>query len=447
MPQLRYYSLHSTFYDLGLYFNQLHNYKIENFHSGHLNIFVPVLALLYQLMPVEISPQIMLLLQSLGLLFACYLTLIWFGGLPAFLMFLSYPIWFANISDFHYEFISIILFLFFYKSLIRNSLIPAIFAIILLGLTKEIYFITCVFCGIMVLIQAIDNRRNTKFAIAIFSVSLIGLIISFQYVYNRTSVGVITIGSGYDWLGVTIFEKIYFLISNPFTVLYNIISNYRKLAFLILPFLAFAFLPLKAIKYLIPVIPTFAIALLSGNPLHYRYNSHYQGILVVPFVVATHFALLDCQLNSKHFRAIVFASITVFLCFSPAPFSVLFSTDSFGYKQYVMSSRDNAIKNAMRTIDTDFPDAYFITQNNLIYNANINRPVLSAFPENLDASKNDTFVFVDYKRKMYLNDITCSNDCDKFNNELKVTYRILESKYYVYYENDGFVIYRSKSRV
>lgn len=149
LPLLKYGALHSSYYDLGLYSQQLYQWRVgDGFLIGrHVNFFLPIISFFYNGLPDFISTYFILILQSFGIIYSAYLVWKIYGGLIATLYCLSYPIWILNLFDFHFEWIALILLLYFFKyNRSDNFVLAAIFAG-MLALVKESYALTSLCCG------------------------------------------------------------------------------------------------------------------------------------------------------------------------------------------------------------------------------------------------------------------------------------------------------------
>jgi len=116
LPVLRYNSLHSNYYDLGIYLNRLAN-VIDNpllVFDGHVQLFLYPYSFFYNSIPPFWAPQALIFSQSLLIVVSLLLLYKYFGIFIAVVASLYPPIWFNALFDFHLDHLALpILIIFF----------------------------------------------------------------------------------------------------------------------------------------------------------------------------------------------------------------------------------------------------------------------------------------------------------------------------------------------
>ena len=116
-----------------------------------------------------------------------------------------------------------------------------------------------------------------------------------QYIQHYFNSPFISITGGWDlvsqntalgWLGNSKQEIILFLITNPYSVLLEIVTNQEKVKYFLYILVALGFIPLLRPIILLPAIPILLISLLSNIPEHHAYNTHYTAGLIAPLIMA-----------------------------------------------------------------------------------------------------------------------------------------------------------------
>ena len=160
MSVLRYYSLHSTVYDMGLSINNFYMIsegyweRLFLFHIQPLGFFW---SLFYKVLPNYLVPIFILLGQALLLTLPIIGLYRFYGFLPAFAFLLYFPLWYNALFDFHIDHLTVpLLFGFFIMEKKGKIGIAVVFGV-LLALVKEIFAIQAIFCGIY-LFQRLNNK-------------------------------------------------------------------------------------------------------------------------------------------------------------------------------------------------------------------------------------------------------------------------------------------------
>jgi uncharacterized membrane protein len=450
-PILKYESLHSTYFDLGVYAHNMFKYDAyEKIWSGHINLFFPMVAYVYKILPENISTHFLLLIQSFGLLLSVKLVFQLYGKTIGFIYLYSYLLWFNNLFDFHFEFISIYFFLKALQWNRKDSYKKALLFATFLALTKEIYALTSIFISIYILTQTkskLENIKKISTLIVYIFVMLIYFIWGFNEIYKTEDVVKIVENSPQPYQASTLINSFAGRIKD-FDVVFENIFTINNWYFILLPIVNFYLVPLLGYEALIMVIPTMGIAMLSLNGLHNKFNSHYFLILLP--IMCESFYLAQIKLKNKYKIAwIEFENVIVCSRLLAIPIVGAYLLTS-GYWSYEInawhtSERDIKIKNY---IQTTFKNKNLIidVQNNInyypIYNRNSIRPLKIYNEENKMIAD---YVIYDLKRPLFLEDKSCKwryTKCtnNNFENEFLRNITNLNSNYKIIVSYDNFFI-------
>lgn len=462
LPLLKYESLHTTYYDLGLYAQQFHEWRIGDgvLIGRHINFFLPPIALFYNSIPDHISTHSILLLQSCGLIYSAFLVWKIYGRFIATLYFLSYPVWILNLFDFHFEWIALILLLFFFKyNRNKQYILAAVFAG-MLALVKEPYALTALFCGLYIYFgDGInrDHRIRSRLLAACF-------LIVFSVAYFLVASTILSpLGSSFDALEsnpnflnsisrvcANIFNSATFFIGNVLTNL----GEYNRWFFVIAPFTTFCFIPLLGSRALLILLPTLVIPFASTNPLHSKINSHYVSIMMVVFCEATFIA---SQRYKQYLDRLGFIANSV-ACAPGVIFAVFVLLSikynyiwSFSSGTFDITARDTTIKNVIIELFENDHTSTIAFQNSITYYPLYNRTSgypLSDLLSITSSSSLPEYIIIDSQRPYFLGDISCRwrfGACTdlQFNALVSDQIKYIKSNYRVFYQYDGFTIYKS----
>jgi uncharacterized membrane protein len=455
-PILKYESLHSTYFDLGVYAHNMFKYDAyKELWSGHINFFFPIVAYLYKALPENISTQYLLLIQSFGLLLSVKLVFQIYGKTIGFIYLYSYLLWFNNLFDFHFEFISIY---FFLKALQYNredNYKKALLFATLLALTKEIYALTSIFISLYIMTQTKNKVEKIK-KVSTIILFIITMFIYFTWCFNEIYktedvVKIVEINSlSYQTSNLisSISQRL-----NEFNVIYENIFIIKNWYFILLPILNFYLVPMLGYRALIMAIPTMCIAMLSINGLHNKFNSHYFLILLP--IMCESFYLGQIKLKNKYIiNWIDFEKVIVYtrLVIIPLASAYLLTAGYWSYeiKAWYASERDVKIKEYILTTFEN-KNLMIDIQNNInyypIYNRNSIRPIKIYNDENKMIAD---FVVYDLKRPLFLEDKSCNwrslkcND-NNFENEFKTNITNLKNNYKIEVSYDDFFILKKSN--
>ena len=492
MPALKYYSIHTTFMDLGIFFR--HFFHIEKLgwfltvFYGEVQPLLPIYSKIFYWPPNDLGVYLILIIQSLLLIAPALYIKKYETNTSFYAYILFFPVWFIALFDFHVDHLLVpLLFAFFYFVRKQRLLFGSLCAISII-MVKDVYALQTIFCGIYIILfnktESINNQNVLlyKYIYGVilifigalyFYISVEGLIPS---VYGGVKGG---IGStAFSWLGNDVFGILKNLFINFPNIFFDIISNNSKMFFLIVIFGSLAFIPLLSPLPIIVALPIIAISLLSQNELHYNLASHYTAGLVAPLIVSFSDSLKKLNLEKlKLFKVNALGMLTIFMLIvhillSPSPISKLFWTNkiwSYGYLAYYKNERDFMIENAIKKYIPKKYDTVVSTQNTINILSLSERKYSMVYPQGVFDEKKvppfsndfleqkDTwkkvkaeYVILDKKRPWYMVDKGCGwvyGECtnnkiaEEYINSIKKSLKIME----IIFEKDDFMILKRKS--
>jgi uncharacterized membrane protein len=426
----RYVALSSNVADLGFFLNNLTNVDNQwpRAFYGHVQPLMFLWGIGFKELPSSFAPLVLVGLQVMALLGS--VVVIWrvLGVWPGLAMLLYYPLWVNALFDFHFDHLAVPLLVVFFISCEFRRFGWATLAAATLVLVKEPFALQTVACGAYLGCMAFYQRGSGVSLRLVF----FGALIAFWgagWFYVSTQWLLPYFGDGgpgtlqseaFSWLGSSLSEMVWTLVSRPDRVLAEILSTPGKLIYLTVIFGLLAFLPLLRPAALLVALPLLMIAMLSRQDNYYGYTNHYTAGVIVPAVVAFrdglpiargYFASLAEWIMSKleryplpirkfstcnkFFRLIVssegqifsmalFAWLLVGHCaFVSSPVSRLFWSDkvwSYSWKAYVPTERELMMKQAMlQYIPTD-SNVSVTTQNTVNWYHLADRKVYLLFP-------------------------------------------------------------------
>ena len=492
MPALKYYSIHTTFMDLGIFFR--HFFHIEKLgwlltlFYGEVQPLLPIYSEIFYWPPNDLGVYLILIIQSLLLIAPALYIKKYETNTIFYAYILFFPVWFIALFDFHIDHLLIpLLFAFFYSVRKQRLLFGSLFAISII-LVKDVYALQTIFCGIYIILSnkiAPRNNQNILLHKNIYGVILILIGALYFYVsveglipsvYGGVKGG---IGStAFSWLGNDVFGILKNLFVNFPNIFFDIITNNNKMLFLIVIFGSLAFIPLLAPLPIVVALPIIAISLLSQNELHYNLASHYTAGLVAPLIVSFSDAIKKFNFKKINlFKVNALGILTIFMVIahillSPSPISKLFWTNkiwSYGYLAYYKNERDFMIENAIKKYIPKKYDTVVSTQNTVNILSLSERKYSMVYPQGVFAEKKvppfsndflvhkDTwikvkaeYVILDRKRPWYMVDKGCGwvyGKCtdikmaEEYLNSIKKSLNIMD----IIFEKDGFMILKRKS--
>lgn len=493
MATAKYYSLHSTYFDLGVYFNQfsrIANGEWQRIFFGHAYPLILPWAWLYKVLQGDLASFFILIFQSALIT----LPVIWlykkYGVIPAVAFSLYFPIWYNGLFDFHIDHMAIpLLFGFFFfekKGLIWTSVILAF----LLALVKEPFALQTVACGLYLSFVRKHRLAGVTLMVGGLLYFLLATRYLIPYFYIGDKVGLDS--PAFSWMGNSLGEMLWFIFTKPHIIFQEVLYDTSKLGYLFFIFSALAFIPLLRPDILVVALPIIAIPLLSKIPNYSGLMFHYTAGLIAPLVIA--FAEgLPCakriwiwvKLPIRWFTPVLLTLIVVVhIIIAPSPISWAFwntSSESYRYTTYLPSTRDRSIRAAIKTHIPSNPEIEVTTQNTVNLTHLANRKTYFPFPEGIfkpyiEPQSSDRtisgfidfiklgkstpartkikwthYVLLDLKRHWYIGDQGCSwenGHCKSHTDDFSTRFLSLVQKtneqFDTIYQKDGFIILRRK---
>lgn len=458
MPQLKVISLHLTYFDLGIFANRLiATDSLSHFLSDHLYLTLVPLYYIAKIFNSEII-NVLLLIQSLFILLAGFIFFKFYERKVFYCFVLSYPVWYALLFDFHVEpIVACALVLYFY-SVERGAIKYALLSLLLCAMSKEIY-ILLVPGGVLYLYIHTRNIINERYKfiyplfLALLIVTSISIFVaSYMFLSNNSaSSNVLNVSdSGYAWVAKSLNISFYDFICDSLIRL----LDPSKYIFIILLIMITGASVIYSYSEILVIVPVLIIYLLSDNPLHTKFNSHYAIVLAVPFIVSFSYALKKPSFNKIN-RCCTYFFIALSIILSPAPWSFTFLTDfswQYGISAYMPVAND--IKKNMLIDNYVMESDIVSSQNTVVNNKLVNRKYIYVFPEHIISnvgrgSRNANVVILDLNTPIFIGDTSCRyrfGRCTdpKVTSEFYALYNKLHEDYYVQAEHNGFYIFRSK---
>lgn len=477
LPIMKYGSLKTTYYDLGLYGNKLYNYSIGyDYVDSHAHFFYKFAFVFYKLF--DNSVVGLLVFQSTLILFAAYLLFRFYGKVVFYVFSILPPIWFLNLSDFHFEFLLFPLLILFFRCVEVGKFEFAIFYAILISFIKEPYALTSLFCGFYIFIYLRFQKVSSIYPISksrIYILSAILCIISFVYfnyaIKSPFDGGAVNdlaqIDNGaFSWLGLGVLQKIQFICNNPIEIFRQIFGDINKLRLIAYSALCFGLIFLFRPLPLIVALPSFSIQLLSQLPEHTRIASHYIAASVIPLLFCFIYSYRHFISNAKSMISICAISvITVFsMVVSPAPYSYVFWSNKYTSYNWTAYSSPWRIFNFNNFLESNIPSDIFIgmsVQNNIVTDQIVKRVTLYPFPHGVGYSSNDFDDFYTKNRKLveyvlvsntlplFVDDKSCVvryGQCtdDRIVNDYNEHIVKINAKYYLVGKFEDYALYKLK---
>lgn len=482
----KYVALHSTYLDMGIFVSTLnHVFSGELWQVSYLHV-QPYLLLwsgLYSIFPAGFVPIVILIIQS-GLL---ALPALWlyrlYGPFYSFAYALYFPLWFNALFDFHIDHMAIMFLFGFFILAKKDHIKTAVFAALLIAFVKESFALQTAACGLFLLVE-----KKKGPGIFLIVSGLLYFIFATYYLlpfFMSGGKGGLDF-SGYSWMGDSTGEIIRFIVMKPHMVLWAIISDSKKIKFIICVFGALGFIPFLKPKYLIPALPILFISLISETESYYGIGHHYTAGLIAPLIMGfcegnpvARKIWSRLRLSGHFYIPTVFLGILMcHIVLSPSPISRLFwlpKVWSYHYSAYIPSDRDSMIKKAIVAHVPKTPEVFVITQNSLSWGHIMNRKYSFCFPygvfeplkspdltlisysdfisylrnNKLPLIKNNSlqadYILLDLNRPWYIGDKGCDwyyGEChnEEISEEFTTLVEKTKENYKIIYENDEFII-------
>ena len=502
MSSLKYYSLHSSLLDLGLFQSEIYG-RIYFDGSNratfqHVQWVIYVYTSMAQLLPVKYIPYLLFFLQGAIILLPVFIIyylldsnkLIWI----AYLLF--FPIWFNALFDFHLDHLAILFTVMFFVFVQLERIGLATFSAIALVLVKEPFALQTAMCGIYLLGIHWNNSYNSfeydSFSFKNIKVYFYGvclIVFGFGYFYIATSY-IIPLYSGgqvawlkseaFSWLGSSISEMLWYMLTHPIEIIVEIFTTPGKVIYLVALFGALGFIPLLKPAPLIVALPILAISLLSRHEGYYGLGHHYTAGLIAPMIFAFAGGLPRAKMIWQRvgvggFRlpvkwfvpVLVTGLVAAHVALAPSPIGRLFWSDkvwAYSYQAYIPTERDAMIKQAIADFVPTDPEVVVSIQNTVNWAPLVQRRHFLLFPQGITEGQQVPFfgkglwppevewkpvmadyVVLDLKRPWFLVDKGCEWLYGKCTNEEmaeKYLDWVAKSRevMHVVFEKDGFLI-------
>ena len=431
---VRYVALSSSVSDFGFFLNSLGNVGNQwpTAFDGHVQPLMILWGRGFQELPPDFAPLLLVGLQASTLLGSVVAIGRVFGFWPGAAMFLYYPLWANALLDFHFDHLAVPLLAAFFVACERRRFGWATLAAAALVLVKEPFALQTVACGWYFGLLAFHQRGSAVSVRLVVFGTLLALW-GASWFYGSTHWLLPYFGDGgpgalqsgaFSWMGSSLSEMVWTLVSRPDRVLVEIFSTPEKLVYLAVVFGLLAFVPLLRPAALIVALPLLMIAMLSRLDNYYSYANHYTAGVIVPAVVAFrdglptargYFASLVGWVISKlkrhplplpkfstwkkysvwtvsDERQIFSVALLAWLlighwAFASSPISRLFWSDkvwSYSWRAYVPTEREVMMKQAMLKYISADPDVSVTTQNTVNWYHLADRKVYLPFPMGVD---------------------------------------------------------------
>lgn len=440
LPLAKLFSLHSSFYDLGIFESIFYRIaQTPDVHlslaAGHVHALFPIYGYLYSLFPSSLAPYFLVGFQGILLALPALFLFRRFGFFVSFIYISYYPVWANAFFDFHFDHLIVPLLFVFYLALLDRRIVLAVFCATFLMLVKETLALQTLACGVFLLIITFRNKslwhepidKFVKYKLLAGSLWLIIVgggyfILATHFIlpyYGFVESAGFHGGSAFGWLGNSLTEMLSTIILSPHIIILKILSTPGKLTYLVVAFGLLAFIPLFRPLLLIPALPMLAIAMLSESPEHYNYNSHYMAGLIAPLIMAFTLSLSQAKnvlsllykkfiypflyarniisryssesqevlLRSSFYWSLGFFVLVGHILLSPSPISRLFWSDkvwSYSWQAFVPTKRDTMIKSAMQINVPFHPEVSVATQNTLNFSHLAHRKLYLPFPSGIN---------------------------------------------------------------
>ena len=398
---LRYESLSSNVFDLGLFLNNILNFQFEYQRalSGHVQGFFPFFAFPYSKSSLFIAPLFLIFAQWLILALSVFLSWHFFGFFTGLALVLYYPFWVVGLFDFHFDCLTVLILVVFFVLCERRQFGYAAVSAMLLALVKEPFALESASCGLYMYFLAcrIANRGyRLKLVFAgtfllAWGFSVFWVHMNWILPYFGGNEANAFESSAFSWMGSNIAEIFWNLLLDPTLILQDVINSPGKIKYLLMVFGLLGFIPLLSPGALIVAAPILLISMASHLSNHYDYATHYTAGLIVPVVVAFRdgFTFIQSRyLSIFSTQGPLYAIMLVILlgghwAFASSPISRLFWSDkvwSYSWRAYVPTEREKTMKSAMLEFIPADSDISVSSQNTVNWGHLAHRKVYLPFP-------------------------------------------------------------------
>jgi len=388
----KYGALHTTYYDLGIFFNHFSNFFSGQFwriFTGHIQPSIAVWSAVYRVLPEGLGPIGVLLLQAGVLAWPIAPLYRHYGIIPALAYGLFFPVWYNALFDFHVDHLAIALLFGFFFLVKFGRIQAAVLLALLLSLVKEPFALQTAACGLFLLLSG----KHKGAGVFLIAAGLFYFIAATQYIWPYFTIG--PRGGGgleaYSWLGNGFGEILMFILLKPHTVFYEVFSETAKIGYLLTLLGVLGFIPLLKPGCLVVALPILAISLLSQYPSSYTLQHHYTAGLIAPLIMAFAEGLPKAKqlwtrlpLKEALFPRLVLTGLLVcHFINTPSPFGYIFwykELSGYHVHNYLPSERDTMIKKAIQSHVPSDVDVAVSTQNSVNWGYLANRKYYFPFP-------------------------------------------------------------------
>jgi len=483
LPLAKYFTLHSSFCDLGIFSTNIFNAGIEESWRcffGHSHIYQIFYA---NFAPLNFSSSLLIFLQSLAILSS--LRIIYaiekkYLFINSIVFLLCYGVWYNAFFDFHYDHLAIPLGFIFYYFSQKNKFKYAVLVGILISFIKEPFALMTSFMGLYLILK--HKKYFLGVLLILYGAGYFYIATYYVIPFFTPTYEVVGASKGAFANGGSLVDIAFYPILHFSSFIMDILTT-KKIIYLIALLTSFGlFVVIFSPLELIPALPLLAISMLSNIENYYWYNTHYTAPLIAPFMVAFIYGLPKYILFLKKYffyfdsdkKIILFIFIPILIShilFSPSPMSRFFwinKLPSFYYTAYMPSKRNNIIKQALMTYIPNDPNIAVSTQNSLHWDYLAQRKYYFLYPQGVSSTirvesidvknpvilitsllKNDKsvihiknikadFVVIDFNRPLFLGDRMVS-----YGNFKAIFDKILLN-YSVIYTYDKFFILKEK---
>ena len=410
-PQLRYHNYFSNIADLGFYFTNFYNITLnpQIAFQGHFQPLLFIWGFFYNNINENYAPHVVILFQSIALLYAVFLIWRYYGAITGMALLLYAPLWFNNLFDFHFDHLSVPILAIFFISIAQCKYKLAWISAASLAFIKEPFALETCACGLYILLIArkAEQEESARLKLIYMGSTLMVFgfalfIVETQWFLPYFAVNDINSfnSSAFNWMGKSLYEILLFIVKNPEYLIFNIYNQKGILLYFFLLFGLLGFIPIFSLLPLIVCSPLLLISALSLESNYYNISAHYTSGLIIPFIIAfnnglpiakLYFTKISNLFNNKnifnfdrYFIILVFFILIIGnILFSISPISRLFFTNKiwgYGYETYTSLGRNGDISNALNSNIPNDRKIVISSQNSINSSFLSNRNIILPFP-------------------------------------------------------------------
>lgn len=386
---LRYLSLNSTVFDLGIFVCNLTAIGLGGewwrMFSGHVQPILWLYAWVVRILPDWLDPLGLMVVQAMALAVPVPFLARRCGALTAVAYVLYFAVWRNGLFDFHPDHVVVPLTFAFFFCEEDDRVVLACLAALSLCLVKETFALQTAACGLYMMLGR--NGRGAGAFVFLAGLCWFWLATAKVIPFFTMDSGVGLEAGAFAWLGTGgLAGKFFNLVFHPLTTLSHCLGEPKKLRYLGALFGALGFLPLLAPRVLVVAAAPLALSLLSSRPDYYSYANHYTAGAIAPLVYAFARALplvarfaqdqgwrLD-RLAGLLLLVLAVAHFTLSLSPLSAPF---WRGDMRGH---FPTDRDIRVIRAMESLLPSDPTVAVVSQNSVNWGKAASRYFANSFP-------------------------------------------------------------------